>query len=178
MLNPIAWLNESSVWLTAMYARWQVSTYESVLILRFGSRSYIIANSNHGVGIIYTECGPAFVRHSISRYIFISCCKYCLSFCSIPSFCRPKYISSFLICPNLNDSETFKSSSCKNGFLQCVCYRCNLLRWMFFVPCDNWKMLLFPKVCRYCEIFSTAILSFSLKQVFWKKSVFSCTIIV
>ena len=85
---------------------------------------------------------------------------------------RPKYTSSFLICPNLNDSQTFKSSSCKNGFLQCVCYRCNLLRWMFFVPCDNWKTLFFLKVCRYCEIFSTAILSFSLKQVFWKKSVF------
>ena len=23
--------------------------------------------------------------------------------------------------------------------LHCVCYRWNLLRWMFFVPCDNWK---------------------------------------
>ena len=57
-------------------------------------------------------------------------------------------------------------------FLQCVYYRCNLLWWMFFVPCDNWKTLFFLKVCRYCEIFSTAILSFSLKQVFWKKSVF------
>ena len=82
---------------------------------------------------------------------------------------RPKYTSGFLICPNLNDSQTFKSSSCENFFLQCVCYRCNLLRWMFFVPCDNWKTLFFLKVCRYCEIFSTAILSFSLKQVFLKE---------
>ena len=57
-------------------------------------------------------------------------------------------------------------------FLQCLCYRCNLLWWMFFVPCDNWKALFFLKVCRYCEIISTAILSFSLKQVFWKKPVF------
>ena len=87
--------------------------------------------------------------------------------------CRPKYTSSLLIWPNLNDSETFRSSSsCKNGYLQCVCYRCNLLRWMFFIPCDSWKTLFFLRVCRYCEIFSTAILSFSLKQVFWKKSVF------
>ena len=85
---------------------------------------------------------------------------------------RPKYTSSFLICPNLNDSQTLKSSSCKKFLLQCVCYKCNLLRWMFLVPCDNWKTLFFLKVCRYCEIFSTAILSFSLKQVFWKKSVF------
>ena len=54
-------------------------------------------------------------------------------------------------------------------FLQCVCHRCNLLRWIFFVPCDNWKKLFFLKVCRYCEIFLTAILSFSLKQVFLKE---------
>ena len=59
----------------------------------------------------------------------------------------------------------------QNYFLQCVCYRCSLLRWMFFVPCDSWKTLFFLKVCRYCEIFTTAILSFSFKQVFWKKSV-------
>ena len=74
---------------------------------------------------------------------------------------RPKNTSSFIICPNLNNSQTFKSSSDKNCFLQCVCYRCNLLRWMFFVPCNNWKALFFLKVCRYCEIFLTAILSFS-----------------
>ena len=33
---------------------------------------------------------------------------------------RPKYTSSFLICLNLNDSQTFRSSSCKN-FLPPVC---------------------------------------------------------
>ena len=81
---------------------------------------------------------------------------------------RPNYILSFLICPNLNDSQTFKSSSCKIFFLQCVCYRCNLLRWMFFVPCDNWKTLFFLKVCRYCETFSTAIFS---TVVFFETSV-------
>ena len=43
---------------------------------------------------------------------------------------------------------------------------------MFFVPRDNWRSLFFLKVFRYCEIFSTVIFSFSLKQVFWKKSVF------
>ena len=85
---------------------------------------------------------------------------------------RPKYTSGFLICLNLNDSQIFKSSSRKNGFLQCVYYRCSLLWWKFFVPCDSWKTLFFLKICRYSEVFSTAILSFSLKQVFWKKSVF------
>ena len=58
-----------------------------------------------------------------------------------------------------------KAAAAKNFFLRCVCYRCNLLRWMFFVPCDNWKLLFFLKVCRYCDIFSTVIFSFYLKQV-------------
>ena len=57
-------------------------------------------------------------------------------------------------------------------FLQCVCYRCNFLRWMFFIPCDSWKPLFLTKVCRYFEILSTTILLLSLKHVFWKKTVF------
>ena len=60
----------------------------------------------------------------------------------------------------------------QNLFLQCVCYRSKLLQWMFFVPFDNCRPLFFLKVCRYCEVFSTIILSFCLKQVFWKKSIF------
>ena len=43
---------------------------------------------------------------------------------------------------------------------------------MFFVPLENWKSLFFVKNCRYFEILPTAILWLSLKQVFWKKSVF------
>ena len=43
---------------------------------------------------------------------------------------------------------------------------------MFFILCDNWKTLLFLKVFRYTEIFLTAMLLFTLKPVFWKKSVF------
>ena len=78
----------------------------------------------------------------------------------------------FLLCLKRNDPQTFKSGSCKNPFLQCVCYWYNLLRWMFFILCDNWKTLLFMKVCRYSEIFLSAMLLLSLKPVFWKKSVF------
>ena len=33
-----------------------------------------------------------------------------------------------LLCSNRSDSQTFESSRCKKNFLQCVCYRCNLLR--------------------------------------------------
>ena len=78
----------------------------------------------------------------------------------------------FLLCLKRNDPQTFKSGSCKNPFLQCVCYWYNLLRWMFFILCDNWKTLLFMKVCRYSEIFLSAMLLLSLKTEFWKKSVF------
>ena len=78
----------------------------------------------------------------------------------------------FLLCLKRNDPQTFTSASCKNPFLQCVCYWYNLLRWMFFILCDNWKTLLFMKVCRYSEIFLSAMLLLSLKPVFWKKSIF------
>ena len=84
----------------------------------------------------------------------------------------PSIPRAFLLCLKRNDPQTFKSGSCKNPFLQCVCYCYNLLRWMFFILCDNWKTLLFMKVCRYSEIFLSAMLLLSLRPVFWKKSVF------
>ena len=78
----------------------------------------------------------------------------------------------FLLCLKRNNPQTFKSGSCKNPFLQCLCYCYNLLRWMFFILCNNWKTLLFMKVCHYSEIFLSAMLLLSLKPVFWKKSTF------
>ena len=41
---------------------------------------------------------------------------------------RPRYTSRFWIYPNLNNSQVFKSSSCK--FLSPVFYRCSLLWWL------------------------------------------------
>ena len=78
----------------------------------------------------------------------------------------------FFLCLKNKDSQPFKSSSCEKLFVHCACYRCNLLRWIFFIPFDNWKSLLFVKVCSYFEIILAVILQLSLKQVFWKKSVF------
>ena len=78
----------------------------------------------------------------------------------------------FFLCLKNKDSQPFKSSSCEKLFVHCACYRCNLLRWIFFIPFDNWKSLLFVKVCSYFEILSAVILHLSLKQVFWKKSAF------
>ena len=43
---------------------------------------------------------------------------------------------------------------------------------MFFILCDNWKKLLSTKIHRYTEIFLNVMLLFSLKPVFWKKSLF------
>ena len=60
----------------------------------------------------------------------------------------------FLCCLKRNDPQTFKSGSCENPFLQCVCYWYDLLRWMFFILCDNWKTIFFIKVYRYSESFS------------------------
>ena len=68
--------------------------------------------------------------------------------------------------------KTWQSSSCKKHFLHCVCHLYNLLRWMLFVTCDNWKVLFFKKVYRFSEAFLTVVLPFSLKEAFWKKSVF------
>ena len=34
----------------------------------------------------------------------------------------------FILCLKRNDPQTFKSDSCRNSFLQCVCYWYNLLR--------------------------------------------------
>ena len=72
----------------------------------------------------------------------------------------------FLLFLKRNDPQTFKSGSCKNPFLQCVCYCYNLFRRMFFILCDNLNTLLFMKVCRYSEIFLSAMLLLSLKTEF------------
>ena len=84
----------------------------------------------------------------------------------------------FLLCLKRNNPQTFKSGSCINPFLQSVCYCYNLLRWMFFILCDNWTTLLFMKVCRYFEIFLSAMLLLSLKPVFCKKYVFLWVIFI
>ena len=75
----------------------------------------------------------------------------------------------FLLCPNRNDSQSFKSSSCKILCLLCVCYRCNLIR-LFFIPRNKWKTLFLISLS-LLWVFCWDML-FSSKQVFWKKSVF------
>ena len=51
----------------------------------------------------------------------------------------------FLLYLKRKDPPTFKNGSWKKLFLQCVCYWCSLLQWMFFILHDNWKTLLFSE---------------------------------
>ena len=63
---------------------------------------------------------------------------------------KPKYTAFFCtLSLKINDSQTFKCSSNKKPFLQCVCYWYDFLRWMFFILCDNCKTLFSVKICRY-----------------------------
>ena len=38
-----------------------------------------------------------------------------------------------------------KAATTKKLSFCCVCYCYNLLQWMFFIPCDNWKTLFLKK---------------------------------
>ena len=52
------------------------------------------------------------------------------------------------------NSHIFRSkSSCKKLFIQCVCCWLNLLQWMLFIPCDNWKKSLSIKFYLYFFFF-------------------------
>ena len=69
----------------------------------------------------------------------------------------------FSLCLKRNNSQTYKSSSFEKIFLQCACYRYNLLRVIFLILFDSWKILFFVNVCCYFEILPAAILQLSLK---------------
>ena len=69
-------------------------------------------------------------------------------------------------------SQTFKSSSCKKVFPKWVYHWYNLLRWKFFIPCDNCKQHSLHKFIVKQRLGATTMLLRSFKQVFWKKSVF------
>ena len=82
-----------------------------------------------------------------------------------------KRIHTDLLCLKSNDTQTFQCSSCKKPFFQCVCYWCNLLRWMCFSYFDNWTIFSVKSIVTL-KFSSTAMFLLSLKQAFWKKSVF------
>ena len=61
----------------------------------------------------------------------------------------------FLLYLKRIDPQTFKRSSCKNSFFQCICYCYNLLRWMF---------LFFMITGRHCFSCSLSLLWDFLKR--------------
>ena len=81
-------------------------------------------------------------------------------------------LQAFLLCLKINVSRTFKSSSSKKLFPKLVYHWYNLLRWIFFIPCDNCKQYFLHKWIITLRLGATAMLLRSFKQVFWKKSVF------
>ena len=64
---------------------------------------------------------------------------------------QTKHAKNFLTLSEKTISQTFKSSSCKSLSQVCVPLY-NLLRWMFFIPCDNWKTLFFIQIYCYIEV--------------------------
>ena len=85
---------------------------------------------------------------------------------------RKVYYKLFLFSYRRSVSRTFKSSSCKKVFLKCVYHWYNLLRWTFFIPCDNCKQYFLHKFIITQRLGATAMLLCSFKQVFWKKFAF------
>ena len=61
-------------------------------------------------------------------------------------------LQTFLLCLKRNVPQIFKSSSCIKVFLKCVCHWYNLLWQMFFISCDNWKLLFFIQIYCYPEV--------------------------
>ena len=77
---------------------------------------------------------------------------------------QTKVTKMFLLCLKRKDSQTFKKSSCKKLSTLCVGYWYNLLRWMFFTPCDNWNTSFFINVFCCFVVFLTAMLLLSLTE--------------
>ena len=78
----------------------------------------------------------------------------------------------FLLCLKRNDPQTIKNGSCKNPFLQCVCYWYNLLRWMIFFYALTGRLYLLWKI----NITLRPYCCFLWSQCFERKSVFFCVI--
>ena len=70
-------------------------------------------------------------------------------------------------------SKAFQSSRRKRVLPKCVYHWYNLLRWMFFIPCDNSKQVFFlHRFIVTQRLGGTVMLMNSVKQVFWKKSTY------
>ena len=79
---------------------------------------------------------------------------------------------TFILCRKRNVSQTLKSSSCKKVFPKCVYHGHNLLRWIFFIPSDNWKTFFFIQTYDYPEVWFNRYVAALIETIFWKKFAF------
>ena len=89
---------------------------------------------------------------------------------------RPRYTTRFYFAWNETTHKPLKAAVRKTLFPVCMLLvkLVPMNHGTILIPCDNLKTLtiLFMKVYRYSEVFSTAMLLVSLKPVFWKGSLF------
>ena len=79
------------------------------------------------------------------------------------------YTTNILLCLKRNVSQIFKSSSSKKVFFKCVYHWYNLLRRLCFIPCDNWKTLLFIQTYHYPEVWYNRHVAAFFETSVWKK---------
>ena len=75
---------------------------------------------------------------------------------------------TFILCQKRNISQTLKVGSGKKVFLKCVYHWYNLLRWMFFIMCDNWKTFFSIQTYRYREAWCNRHVAALFQATFWK----------
>ena len=69
----------------------------------------------------------------------------------------------FLLRLKSNDPQTFTSGSCKNPFLQCICYWYNLLWWIFWFHVISGRYYRLWKMNVTLRFFLSIVLLLSLK---------------
>ena len=114
--------------------------------------------------IIYTSANQTKCLHLRKLvFLFINNCLFG-RLCSrnVKKTYRPKYTKMFLLFLKRKETNIQKSGRCKQLSLQCVCYWCNLLRWMFFTPCNNWNTSFFIKIYHCSVVFLATVLLLSL----------------
>ena len=78
----------------------------------------------------------------------------------------PSILQACLLCLKRNVSQTFESSSYKNVYP-------NLIRGMFFIPCDNWKILFFMQIFHFLDVWCNRHV-----VAFFETSVLNCAFYV
>ena len=135
-------------------------SYEIITINYFGFHHKNRWELNQQFALLFLKINWHFVTlNQISKYR-----KLNLAFGNRPVHTKVYY--TFFTVWKETTHKPLKIATAKKPFLQSVCYWYNLLRWMFFILCDNRKALFFIKVYLCSDIFLTIMLLLSLKNEF------------